>query len=174
MQHQRDNKSQRLSFFAKKGNVVDKWEQYIGIYEREFQRFRSLDRPVALLEVGGSEWRFVGVVERVLPKACSHRRHRHRSACQKTSRWHHRLLIEVHVADATDAEVVDTVLGGAVLLILLSMTARMFPVSLPSRHSKTCFLVYALVEFTLLRIYTAVTAYHTVEDTVDRMHRSNG
>jgi GT2 family glycosyltransferase len=37
-------------FYANRGNISDKWEQYLAIYEAELGAFRG--RPIALLEVG--------------------------------------------------------------------------------------------------------------------------
>ncbi|MGU3454498.1 class I SAM-dependent methyltransferase [Methylobacterium fujisawaense] len=39
-------------FLSHEGNRIDKWEQYIKIYEIELSRFAQLERPVSLLEIG--------------------------------------------------------------------------------------------------------------------------
>jgi SAM-dependent methyltransferase len=39
-------------FLDHRGKLVDKWEQYLEIYEREIGRFRKAKRPIRLLEIG--------------------------------------------------------------------------------------------------------------------------
>lgn len=39
-------------FFGHDGNLTDKWEQYLGIYQGEMERFIATGRPVRLLEIG--------------------------------------------------------------------------------------------------------------------------
>ena len=39
-------------FFEHDGKLTDKWEQYIGIYQGEMERFIAAGRPVRLLEIG--------------------------------------------------------------------------------------------------------------------------
>ncbi|MGX9981111.1 glycosyltransferase [Methylobacterium fujisawaense] len=44
--------SLRDLFFTHEGKAVDKWENYLDVYERELARFRDQDSPVDLLEIG--------------------------------------------------------------------------------------------------------------------------
>ncbi|WP_180982573.1 class I SAM-dependent methyltransferase [Methylocella silvestris] len=39
-------------FFEKNSKTVDKWEQYLGVYERELKRFLRQEKPLDLLEIG--------------------------------------------------------------------------------------------------------------------------
>ncbi len=39
-------------FFAHRGKVIDKWEQYLGIYEQEFSSLAGANKPLRLLEIG--------------------------------------------------------------------------------------------------------------------------
>lgn len=47
-----DAVSLRQLFFEKRGKLVDKWEQYLGVYEREFGSVIARGLPVDLLEIG--------------------------------------------------------------------------------------------------------------------------
>lgn len=39
-------------FYLHKGNMIYKWHHYFSIYEKHFERFRSLDKPIVIVEIG--------------------------------------------------------------------------------------------------------------------------
>jgi hypothetical protein len=49
------------------GNVSDKWEHYLAIYDFELARFRDVGRPVKLLEIGVQNGGSLQVFAKYLP-----------------------------------------------------------------------------------------------------------
>lgn len=62
--------SQRLAdlFVGHRGNLSDKWEQYISVYETELSRFLAGGRPVNLLEIGVQNGGSLQLWSRYLPE----------------------------------------------------------------------------------------------------------
>lgn len=92
-------------FFAHEGNQVDKWEQYLSIYDAEFARFINDGRPLQLLEIGVQNGGSLELWKKILPFGSSVRGVdidpnvlNIRFADQE---------IRVDVADATTSAVVD-------------------------------------------------------------------
>src|ERR1700690_1242564 len=96
-------------FLSHRGKAVDKWEQYLQIYDREFSALIATGRPLRLLEIGvqnggslelwgkmlpeGSEIRGIDIDPRV-------------AALEFESRH-----IQVYVVDATDSSRLEELLG---------------------------------------------------------------
>lgn len=98
------------AFFRKTGKAVDKWEQYLPVYAREFARFRARGAPVALLEVGVQNGGSLELWAQVLPAGSTVTGldidPKVGGLAFDTDR------IRTFVADASRAEAVDAVLGG--------------------------------------------------------------
>lgn len=59
------------AFLAHQGNLSDKWEQYLGVYEAELQRFVAARQPIRLLEIGIQNGGSLQLWSRYLPAESS-------------------------------------------------------------------------------------------------------
>ena len=101
---------------AHSGNLIDKWEQYPGIYEGELAGFVAADRPVSLLEIGVQNGGSLQVWREYLPKGSRIVGIDIDPRCEILTFSED---TQVHVADGTDRAVLDTLLGDAMFDIVI-------------------------------------------------------
>jgi cephalosporin hydroxylase len=101
---------QRLSeaFADHDGYLSDKWQHYIGIYERELGRFLDNERPVELLEIGVQNGGSLQVWARVLPSGSRIVGLDIDPACARLAMPDH---VEVLIGDASDPDVLVRLLA---------------------------------------------------------------
>ncbi len=63
-----ENSALHEAYKNHKGNVSIKWEQYLSIYNRIFQRYINLGLPIKTLEIGIMNGGFLEILKRVLPE----------------------------------------------------------------------------------------------------------
>uniref|UniRef100_UPI0034A5D2AD O-methyltransferase n=1 Tax=Falsiroseomonas sp. TaxID=2870721 RepID=UPI0034A5D2AD len=108
----------RLSdlFLAHRGNVSDKWEQYLAIYEAELAPFLAAGQPVRLLEIGVQNGGSLQIWRSYLPPGSSIVGIDIDPACAKLALGDD---ISVLIGDASDPEELDRLLGDAVFDIIV-------------------------------------------------------
>ncbi len=102
----------RLSeiFLAHTGNVSDKWEQYLAIYEAELSRFVATGQPVRLLEIGVQNGGSLEIWSRYLPRGSSIAGIDVDPACATLAVPPNARVL---IGDASDPAVLDRLLGSA-------------------------------------------------------------
>ncbi len=104
-------------FFSKQGKLVDKWEQYLGIYEREFAAFRARNEPIDLLEVGVQNGGSLELWGEYLPEGSTI------TGLDIDPKVSDLVFasdaVQAYVADGTDPEAVQGVLGGRAFDIII-------------------------------------------------------
>jgi SAM-dependent methyltransferase len=103
-----DAESFAETFFAHDGNISDKWEQYLSIYESELRRFRAAGRGVRLLEIGVQNGGSLQLWADYLPQGSSIVGV---DVDPKCAELHFGKNIKVIVGDATDHASLDSHLG---------------------------------------------------------------
>jgi 23S rRNA U2552 (ribose-2'-O)-methylase RlmE/FtsJ len=93
---------------AHQGYVLDKWEQYLGVYECEMAPFISAGRPISLLEIGVQNGGSLQIWKEYLPVGSRIVGIDINPDCAQLKFDAH---IELHVADGTDKGELDRVLG---------------------------------------------------------------
>ena len=63
-----ENSALHEAYKNHKGNVSIKWEQYLSIYNRIFQKYINLGLPIKTLEIGIMNGGFLEILKRILPK----------------------------------------------------------------------------------------------------------
>lgn len=105
-------------FLNHDSKVADKWEQYIGIYDAELARYVRDGKPVRLLEVGIQNGGSLELWSKFLPEG-SHIRGIDIIAEVEQLRFDSPNDIRVHTADATDPNVVETIIGSELFDIII-------------------------------------------------------
>jgi cellulose synthase/poly-beta-1,6-N-acetylglucosamine synthase-like glycosyltransferase/glycosyltransferase involved in cell wall biosynthesis len=95
-------------FFSHRGNVSDKWEHYLGIYDAELARFVTRGQPVHLLEIGVQNGGSLQVWSKYLPPGSSVVGIDIDPSCADLSLGEN---VRVAIADASDPVAIDRVLG---------------------------------------------------------------
>ena len=95
------------AFMNHRGYFVDKWEQYLGIYDFELAPFISAGEPVALLEIGIQNGGSLQLWREVLPKGSKIVGFDIDPACANLQ-FDERT--RVHIVDGTDRAQIDAVL----------------------------------------------------------------
>lgn len=103
-------------FFAHGGNISDKWEQYLPIYESELARFLAAGAPVRLLEIGVQNGGSLQVWSRYLPPGSSITGMDIDPACGRLDLG---AGIRVLVGNAAEPKVLDRLLGDAVFDVIV-------------------------------------------------------
>ena len=103
-------------FWAHRGPVSDKWEQYIPVYESELRPYLARGAPVDLLEIGVQNGGSLEIWHKILPP--------HSRVVGLDNDEHCRALalsdgIELHIGDATQKAFVDSALGDASFDIII-------------------------------------------------------
>jgi O-antigen biosynthesis protein len=95
-------------FIEHAGNLSDKWEHYLAIYDAEMARFRNAGRPIRLLEIGVQNGGSLQAFARYLPEGSSILGIDVDPACAELSLGPN---IRVAIVDAGDPAVLDAALG---------------------------------------------------------------
>jgi len=95
-------------FMDHDGYFIDKWEQYIGIYESELAPFISAGRPISLLEIGVQNGGSLQVWRKYLPAGSRIVGIDINPDCARLAPDEN---TSVHIADGTDQAALDGVLG---------------------------------------------------------------
>ena len=103
-------------FMDHEGYLVDKWESYIGIYESEFAKFIDAGKPISLLEVGVQNGGSLQIWRKYLPAGSRIVGIDINPDCANLELDENTTL---HVADGTDAESLDRVLGDLTFDIII-------------------------------------------------------
>jgi O-antigen biosynthesis protein len=112
-----DSKLPLSSIFIKHaGNLSDKWEHYLAIYDAEMARFRNAGRPITLLEIGVQNGGSLQVFARYLPKGSSILGIDVDPACAELSLGPN---IRIAIVDAGDSAALDAALGNERFDIIL-------------------------------------------------------
>jgi hypothetical protein len=98
------------AFFTHEGNLSDKWEQYLGIYDAELLRFILAARPVSLLEIGVQNGGSLEIWSRCLPPGSRIVGIDVDPACAGLDLGPQ---VQVLAGDASDPATLDRLLGGA-------------------------------------------------------------
>ena len=108
----------RLSdlFLAHRGNVSDKWEQYLAIYEAELASFVARGKPVRLLEIGVQNGGSLEIWRSYLPPGSSVVGIDIDPACAQLTLGDG---IRVLIGDVSDSATLDRLLGDAVFDIVV-------------------------------------------------------
>jgi len=99
-----------------RGNFVDKWEQYLGIYDCELAAFVSAGVPVSLLEIGVQNGGSLELWRDYLPKGSRIVGVDVNPDCARLDGMEG---VEVHVLDGTDRGRIDEVLGDDMFDIII-------------------------------------------------------
>ena len=103
-------------FLKHDGKAIDKWEQYLGVYDCELAALVAAGRPLRLLEVGVQNGGSLELWRKFLPEGSE--------ICgldidPRVSSREFESHVRVYVADATDAERVEEVLGSATFDVII-------------------------------------------------------
>jgi SAM-dependent methyltransferase len=103
-------------FLKHDGKAIDKWEQYLGVYECEFAALAAAGRPLRLLEVGVQNGGSLELWRKVLSEDSE--------ICgldidPRVAALEFESSVRVHVADATDAARLQEILGSATFDVII-------------------------------------------------------
>ena len=113
-------------FLQHGSKVADKWEQYIGIYDAELARYVRDGKPVKLLEVGIQNGGSLELWSKFLPEG-SHIRGIDIIPEVEQLRFDSPNEIRVHSADATDPNVVETIIGDELFDVIIDDASHNSP-----------------------------------------------
>ena len=103
-------------FMNHDGYLVDKWEQYLGIYESELASFVAAGQPISLLEIGVQNGGSLQVWRKYLPAGSRIVGIDINPDCARLQLDENTSL---HIADGTDQAVLDSVLGDLTFDIII-------------------------------------------------------
>jgi len=103
-------------FMNHEGYFIDKWEQYIGIYESELAPFIAAGQPVSLLEIGVQNGGSLQVWKKYLPVGSRIVGIDINPDCARLEPDEN---TSVHIADGTDQAALDSVLGDLTFDIII-------------------------------------------------------
>lgn len=104
------------AFMDHRGNLIDKWEHYLGIYDCELAPFVAAGAPVSLLEIGVQNGGSLQLWRDYLPEGSRIVGLDINPDCATLPGMDG---IEVHVVDGTDRAQIDAVLGDAMFDIVI-------------------------------------------------------
>lgn len=104
------------AFMNHRGNLIDKWEHYLGIYDCELAAYVTADAPVSLLEIGVQNGGSLELWRDYLPKGS---RVVGLDINPDCARLRGMDGVEIHVVDGTDRGEIDRVLGDAMFDIVI-------------------------------------------------------
>ena len=103
-------------FMNHDGYLIDKWEQYLGIYESEIAPFITAGQPITLLEIGVQNGGSLQVWKKYLPAGSRVVGIDINPDCAKLQLDEETSL---HIADGTDKAVLDGVLGDTTFDVII-------------------------------------------------------
>ena len=103
-------------FFQHRGKAVDKWEQYLGIYERELAPFLETNQAVRLLEIGVQNGGSLELWSEYLPAGSEIVGI---DIDPKVGSLTFNGSVQAHVVDATDEWKIAALLGGRLFDVII-------------------------------------------------------
>jgi SAM-dependent methyltransferase len=103
-------------FLKHDGKAIDKWEQYLGVYDCELAALAAAGRPLRLLEVGVQNGGSLELWRKFLPEGSEIFG---LDIDPRVSSLEFESYIRVYVADATDAARMEEVLGSATFDVII-------------------------------------------------------
>ncbi len=103
-------------FFEHQGQVSDKWEQYLGIYEFELASLIARDRAIALLEIGIQNGGSLEIWRKYLPEGS---RVTGIDIDERCANIPLQSDIEIIICDASNRESLDTALGARIFDVII-------------------------------------------------------
>lgn len=111
-------------FMSHEGYLIDKWEQYLGIYESELASLIAAGEPISLLEIGVQNGGSLQIWKKYLPEGSRLVGIDINPDCSKLQLDEN---TSVHIADASSKEALDAVLGDMMFDVIIDDGSHQSP-----------------------------------------------